>query len=106
MRRFVYPVNITSSSPSDKVESLSFDDYDEIVSVAWVGKSDSNLDVEFRTHNGKKPIVDLVPIEFLKLGSDRAELELNQHIENNQIKIKFSHSGGVVKGSFVFTMEK
>jgi len=106
LRRFVYPVNLTSLDSSDKTESLSFDDYNKIASVAWVGKSDSNLDVELRTHNGKKPIVDLVPIEFLKLGSDRAELELDQTIENNQIKIKLSHDGGVVKGSLVFTMEK
>ena len=106
MRRFVYPVNLTSSDSSDKTESLSFDDYNKIVSVAWVGKSENNLDVELRTHNGKKPIVDLVPIEFLKLGSDRAELELDHPIENNQIKIKLSHDGGAVMGSLVFTMEK
>jgi len=108
MRRFVHPVTrLKAQGSSTSNEVVNFEDFDNLVSVAWVGSDSMALDVELRTHDGKNTIVDSAPIPYYKLGSGREEVELNLPITNNGVRVLTSCDGGEdIKGALVFTLSK
>lgn len=109
-RRFVLPINFGMDQPTQgtsKNEVLSFEDYKNVLSVAWVGTGGLGADVEIRTENGKEILVDSVPVEYLKLGSNREEFDMNTILANNSLRVKtVFETNAAVKGSLVFTLEK
>lgn len=108
LKRFSKPIAREAAEPSASFnEVLNFEDFSNVRSVAWVGEHGNSLDIEIRTHDGKETLVDSVPTEYLKLGQNREELELNAVLSNNSVRIVTSFEGGAdVKGTLVFTCEK
>jgi hypothetical protein len=108
LKRFVFPLNYNSSDASTSAnEVLNFEDYNYLKSVAWVGSHGSNLDLEIRTHDGKDVILDSVPLDYLKLGNGREEVEIERILANNSIRIlPVFETGADIKGSLVFTLTK
>ena len=108
MKRFVYNINKQSSDPTaTSNEVVSFDDYDHLKAVSWIGENGGNIDLEIKTHDGKLSIVESVPLDYFKIGSGREEMILEQPISNNSIRVATSFiTGAEVKGALVFTLEK
>lgn len=106
-RRFALEIDLESGANSSTPTIQDFDDFDFIDSVCWVGQTNTSLYVELRTHDGKQTFLDSVPVEFFKLGAGREELELNQKVTNNQIRVVLSHDGSeAIKGSLVFNCSR
>lgn len=108
LRRFRYPISFAAdSATASKNEVVAFEDFNNLMSVSWVGESGNNCDVEIRNHDGRQNLVDSVPVEYYKLGSNREELELNEVLANQSVRVLTHFEGGAeVKGCLVFTCEK
>lgn len=108
MRRFVYNIDKQSTDATTTFNDVvTFDDHNRVLAVAWVGDHENNLDLAIKSHDGRVPYVDEVPVSYLKMGIGREEMILDQEISNNQVRVVGNfQTGGAVKGALVFTVEK
>lgn len=108
IKRFRIPIVFAAASSTTSTnEVVNFEDFSNVRCVSWVGESNNNVDVEIRTHDGRNTLVDSVPVEYLKLGTGREELEMNEILANNSLRVITSfETGKDVKGCLVFTCEK
>lgn len=107
IKRFAFPLEF-GGPPSQKNEVVSFEDYDKLVAISWVGSHDYNLDLEIRTEDGKEAIIDSLPIDYFKLGNGREEIMIDKTLHARAVRVVSSFAGGEtgVYGSLVFTCEK
>ncbi|MDE5421761.1 hypothetical protein L3073_06040 [Ancylomarina sp. DW003] len=60
-----------------------------------------------RTHDGKEPIVDSLPIAYYQLGNGREELVINRMLTGCALRIIIANEDGAeVEGTLVLTAEK
>lgn len=108
MRRYVHRIDKKSDDPTTSVnEVVSFDDYDYLKAVSWVGENGQNIDVELKSHDGRTPIIDSVPLDYFKIGNGRQEMLVETPISNNSVRVATSfETGQAAKGALVFTLER